>query len=247
MANIGMRALGEATQSSGALARGFAALAYPKCLLIVLVSTAISIALAVGLWYLLRWAVFDQQYFSWGWANWLLRQFGGVALFFLMLLLFPALTAIVISVFFDAIINEVERRNYPGLPPLRRQSPGELAGYIAKFTLLILAVNIVALPLYLLLPGINFLIAWTANGYIFGREYYEAVAMRRLEPREMHALRRGMGGRVFRAGFVLAMLKTVPILNFFIPVVGCAYLTHLFHATDWRAKAVPPAAALTRR
>jgi len=233
MANIGTRALGEAAAGGGALARGFAALGYPKCMLIVLASALLSLALAVGLWYLLRWAVFDQQYFSWGWANWLLRQFGGVALFFLMLLLFPGITAIVISVFFDAIIDEVERRNYPGLPPRRRQSPGELAGYVVKFTLLIIGVNLVALPLYLLLPGVNFLIAWAANGYIFGREYYEAVAMRRLAPRAMHALRREMGGRVFRAGFALAMLKTVPVLNFFIPVVGCAYLTHLFHATDW--------------
>ena len=37
-----------------------------------------------------------------------------------------------------------------------------------------------------------------------------------------------------------AMLKTVPFLNFFIPVVGCAYLTHLFHAMPWRAKAASP-------
>ena len=237
MANVGTKALGEAAATGGALARGFAALGYPKCMLIVLVSTILSLALAVGLWYLLRWAVFEPGFFSWGWVNWTLRQFGGLALGYLLLLMFPALMAIVISVFFDAIINEVERRNYPGLPPQRRQSPGELVFYILKFTLLIIVVNLLALPFYLLLPGINLLIAWTANGYIFGREYYEAVAMRRLAPSEMHALRREAGGRIFRAGFLLAMLKTVPILNFFIPVVGCAYLTHLFHAMPWRERA----------
>jgi uncharacterized protein involved in cysteine biosynthesis len=53
----------------------------------------------------------------------------------------------------------------------------------------------------------------------------------------MHALRREAKGRVFRAGFLLAVLKTVPILNLVIPVVGCAYLTHLFHAMPWREKA----------
>jgi len=236
MATIGSKALGEAAETGGALARGFQALGYPKCMLIVLVSTILSIALAVGLWYLLRWAIFDPGYFAWGWVNWVLRQFGGVALIYLLFLMFPALMAIVISVFFDAIINEVERRNYPDLPPQRRQPPGELVLYIVKFTLLIIAVNLLALPFYLLLPGINLLIAWTANGYIFGREYYEAVAMRRLEPRQMRALRHETGGRIFRAGFLLAMLKTVPILNFFIPVVGCAYLTHLFHAMPWREK-----------
>ena len=237
MGDIANKALGAAAGTGGALARGFAALAYPKCLLVMFVSAALSVALAVGLWYLLHWAVFDWKFFNWGWVNWLLRQFGGVALVFLMLILFPALMAIAISCFLDVIIGAVEKRNYPGLPPPRRQAPGELAGYILKFTLLILLVNLLALPFYLLLPGINFLIAWTANGYIFGREYYEAVAMRRLAPPAMHALRRESKGRVFRAGFLLAVLKTVPILNLVIPVVGCAYLTHLFHAMPWREKA----------
>lgn len=246
MRNIANRAFGEATQSGGALARGFAAFGYPKCLLIMLASAALSVLLAVGFWYLLHWALFDWKFFNWAWVNWLLRQFGAVGLFFLMLILFPALLAIVISCFFDPIIDEVERRHYPDLPPKRKQPPGELAAYIVKFTLLILAVNIVALPFYLLLPGINFLIAWAANGYIFGREYYEAVAMRRLAPREMHALRRRAGGRVFRAGFVLAVLKTVPILNLAIPVVGCAYLTHLFHAMPWREAPAPAAPRAVR-
>jgi uncharacterized protein involved in cysteine biosynthesis len=237
MADIANRALGEGAQTGGALAKGFAALAYPKCLFVMFVSAALSVALAVGLWYLLHWAVFDWQFFNWGWVNWLLRQFGGLALVFLLLILVPALMAIVITGFFDVIINAVEQRNYPGLPPLRRPAPGELAGYILKFTLLILLVNLLALPFYLLLPGINFLIAWTANGYLFGREYYEAVAMRRLAPPAMHALRREAKGRVFRAGFLLAVLKTVPILNLVIPVVGCADLTHLFHAQPWRGKA----------
>ena len=237
MANIAHKPFGEAAQSGGALARGFAALGYPKCLLIVLASAILSVLLAVGLWYLLHWAIFDWKYFNWGWVNWLLRNFGGLALFFLMLILFPALMAIVISCFFDVIIDEVERRNYPDLPPKRKPAPGELVAYILKFTLMILAVNLVALPFYLLLPGVNFLIAWTVNGYIFGREYYEAVAMRRLAPREMRALRRQHGGRVFRAGFLLAVLKTVPFLGLVIPVVGCAYLTHLFHAMPWREKA----------
>ena len=210
---------------------------YPKCLLIVFASAILSVLLAVGLWYLLHWAIFDWKYFNWGWVNWLLRNFGGLALFFLMLILFPALMAVVISCFFDAIINEVERRNYPDLPPKRKQMPGELVAYVLKFTLMILVVNLVALPFYLLLPGVNFLIAWTVNGYIFGREYYEAVAMRRLAPREMRAFRRRHGGRVFRAGFLLAVLATVPFLGLVIPVVGCAHLTHLFHAMPWREKA----------
>lgn len=234
MANAAKSAHGAAKQNGGALARGFAALGYPKCMSIVVVSAILSVLLGIGLWYLLQWAVIERHFFDWAWVNWLMRQFGSVALFFLLLLMFPAIMAIVMSCLFDIIIDEVERRHYPDLPPKRHQSPGELIGYIAKFTALILIVNFIALPFYLLLPGINFLIAWTANGYIFGREYYEAVAMRRLAPPEMRALRQARGGQTFRAGFVLAMLKTIPIFGLVIPVVGCAYLTHLFHAMPWR-------------
>ena len=38
------------------------------------------------------------------------------------------------------------------------------------------------------------------------------------------------GGRVFRSGFVIAMLMTVPILNLIMPVVAAAYMTHVYHA-----------------
>jgi uncharacterized protein involved in cysteine biosynthesis len=227
----------EPIESASALARGFAALTYPRCLLVMLATAVISLLLAVGLWYLLRWAVFDWQFFNWGWANWLIRQFGGVALFFLMLLLMPALLAIVVSVFFDVIIGEVERRNYPGLPRPRGQSVFEIAAYTLRFTGLIVFVNLVALPLYLMLPGVNFLIAWAVNGYLFAREYFEAVAMRRLPPRQMRELRLTYSGRLFRAGVGVALLKTVPFLNLLMPVVACAYFTHLFHRLPWRARA----------
>src|ERR1051325_1465520 len=78
MANIASKALGAAAQNSGALARGFAALGYPKCLAIMIASAVLSVLLAIGLWYLLHWAIFDWRFFNWAWVNWLLRQFGAV-------------------------------------------------------------------------------------------------------------------------------------------------------------------------
>lgn len=224
--------------AAGALARGFAALFYPKNMLIMLVSAVISIFLAVALWHLLKWALLG-DFFNWGWLNWTVRAFGNLALVFLLFILFPAILAIVTSCFFDAIIGEVEKRNYPKLAKPRHQSPGEIAVYIAKFTLLLIVVNLLALPLYLFLPIANFFIAWAINGYILGREYFEAVAMRRMTLENMAAFRRAHGGRVYRGGFMIAMLKTVPILNLFMPVVACAYFTHVFHALDWRPRAAP--------
>jgi uncharacterized protein involved in cysteine biosynthesis len=227
----------EPLRSAGALARGFAALTYPRCLVAMAASAALSIVLAVGLWFLLRWALFDWQFFNWAWANWLIRQFGGVALFVLMVLLMPALLAVVVSIFFDTIIGAVERRHYPDLPPPRRQSVVEIGLYTLRLTALIVVANVIALPFYLLLPGINFLIAWSLNGYLFGREYFEALAMRRLAPRQMRQMRLSYSGRLFRAGVIVALLKTVPLLNLLMPVVACAYFTHLFYALPWRSHA----------
>jgi CysZ protein len=227
-----------AAAASGALGRGFAALFYPKNMLIMLVSAVVSIFLAIALWHGLKWALLG-NYFNWGWLNWTVRAFGNVALVFLLFILFPAILAIVTSCFFDAIIGEVEKRHYPTLAKPRHQSPAEIALYIAKFTALLIGVNLLALPLYLFLPIANFVVAWMINGYILGREYFEAVAMRRMTLDKMRDFRRAHGGRVYRGGFAIAVLKTVPILNLVMPVVACAYFTHVFHALDWRPKAAP--------
>ena len=104
-----------------------------------------------------------------------------------------------------------------------------------RFTGLLLLLNLLVLPLYLLLPGLNFPISWTLNGYLAGREYFDLVAMRRLGKEDRDALRRAHGGRIFRSGFAIALLMTVPVLNLVMPVVAAAYMTHVFHGIRERA------------
>lgn len=230
----------KSTSQGGALMRGFAALRLPKIGWIVFTTLGLSVVGAVLLFYLLQWLLTGFDFFTWGWANWLLDTFTGMVLFFVLLLMFPALVMIVASMLLDYVVDAVEEAEYPGLPPKREVSFGYIALYILQFTAIIILVNLLVLPFYLLLPGLNFLISWTINGWLIGREYYDLVAMRRLTHRQMAALRGRHGGALFRNGFVSALLMTVPFLNLLMPVVAAAAFTHVFHALPWRAAAETP-------
>lgn len=233
----------EAVQSGGALARGFADIFLPKNLLVLFVSAALSLALAVALWYLLRSWLIDPK-FAWGWLNWLLRHGGRLALIVVLLFLLPVVMNAVASCFTEMVVNAVEGARFPGLPKPRQQSVGELAGYVVKFTALMIGINLLAMPIYLLLivftvtAPFAFLFAWSVNGYLLGRSNYELVAQRRLTIPKMHEWRhKETGGRTFRAGFVVAALSTIPFVNLIMPVWSACYFTHLFHGWNWRPQA----------
>lgn len=213
----------------GDLSKGFAALTLPKVTWVVLVSFVAAVGGGVLLFFLTRWLLTGFEIFTWAWANWLLDTFTGIALFFVVLLMFPVIVVTIAAMLLDYVVDAVEAKDYPHLPPTRPISNGFLVLYIIKFTGLLLLVNILVLPLYLLLPGLNFVISWCVNGWLIGREYFDLVAMRRLTGRQMATLRRRHGGRLFRRGFVTAILMTVPILNLLMPVVAAASFTHTFH------------------
>ncbi len=72
------------------------------------------------------------------------------------------------------------------------------------------------------------------NGYLLGREYFELVATRRLDPRTADAMRRAHLGRVWLNGIVLALISTIPILNLLAPVISTAAMVHEFEALRTR-------------
>jgi uncharacterized protein involved in cysteine biosynthesis len=68
------------------------------------------------------------------------------------------------------------------------------------------------------------------NGYLLGREYFETVALRRLDPKRASELRRREKWRVFLAGVIITLLLTVPFLNLIAPVIATAFMLHLFES-----------------
>ena len=116
-------------------------------------------------------------------------------------LFFPAVVTLIMSLFFERIADAVEALDYPGRSPPRRQPIGETLGAMLRLTALTLLLNLLALPMYLLVPGINLFLFLTLNGYLLGREYFEVVALRRLDAAATRAARNRFGLRVFLGGW----------------------------------------------
>ena len=167
-----------------------------------------------------------------GWrpVNWLIDLLGVVGVAFLSWLLFPAVATLIMGFFLERVAATVEASYYPGRGPPRRQSTQEIVMSGARLMLLTIALNMLALPVYALLPGINIAVFLVLNGYLLGREYFEVVAMRRLDVDATTAIRRRFGGRIFYGGVMIAGMFLLPIVNLAAPVIATAFMVHIFEA-----------------
>ncbi len=163
------------------------------------------------------------------WLDAILTIAGSAAAVVLAWLLFPVVVAAAVGWFAEDVARAVERRYYPELPPPVGMSIGENVVATLRFTAIALALNLLALPLYLL-PGPNLVIYLALNGYLLGREYFELVAGRRLPWSTVRGLRQRARARLWLAGAVIALLLTVPVLNLVAPVVAIAFMIHLFES-----------------
>lgn len=188
---------------------------------------AASIALTAGVaWVLRRTTVFETA-----WLDRVVDIVGGLAGAALVIVLFPAVVVLVAGFLLDGVCRAVEGRHYGHLGPAREQPI--LAGVwnALVFTAVVIAVNVLALPLYLL-PGPNIIVFGAVNGYLLGREFFEVVAARRMSTAAAKALRRRHRGRVFAAGVVIAAISAVPVVNLVLPVVATAFMVHVFHGLE---------------
>ena len=165
--------------------------------------------------------------FEWGPLNWLVDVLGGLAVLVLSWLLFPVVVTVVMGFFLERIAAAVEPLHYPGSGPARRSSIIEAVATTARLMAITLLLNLLALPVYILAPGINLFVFLGINGYLFGREYFEVVALRRLDPIAARAARRRVAGRVFIAGVVIAGLFAIPLVNLVAAVIATAFMVHL--------------------
>ena len=150
----------------------------------------------------------------------------------------------VLSFLLEDIALAVEQRHYPDLPAARKQPVTEALRNALAFAGVTIALNLLLLPIYLVLlfvPPLNLFVFYGLNGYLLGREYFELVAQRRLDPTQMRRLRTGNRGRLFIGGVVIAFLLTLPVINLAIPIVATGFMIHLFE--DMRRRAEGASAA----
>ena len=151
----------------------------------------------------------------------------GFGIFIALIFLVPPVVSLTAGFFQDRIATLVEASHYTGEPPGKEVPTLRSVLLAARFALVVLAVNVLALFL-LFLPGINIIAWWLANGYLLGREYFEFAAMRFMPEQEAKALRKAHRGRVFTGGLMIAAFMAVPFLNLATPLVASAFMVHVF-------------------
>jgi CysZ protein len=158
----------------------------------------------------------------------------GSFLVFLVLSVFvmPAVAVSFIGLFLDQIASAVEDRHYAHLAPARPVPIYESARDAVNFLGVIIAANLVAVLLYVMVPPAAPFLFFALNGYLLGREYFQLVAIRRLGRQGAKDAWKRHKGAVWGAGVLMALPLTVPLLNLAIPIIGVATFTHLFHRLE---------------
>ena len=161
------------------------------------------------------------------WAGWLAGFAGLVGAVVLGLLLFVPLATGVATMFVDSVAEAVERRHYPTMPPGVPASLTAQAWDGVALGLLVLGMQILALAVALLLPGLGLIVGWAVAAWAIGRGLFMAVALRRADRAGALALYRRRRFAVLGLGALVAAAGLVPGLNLVAPVLGLAAMVHV--------------------
>lgn len=201
-------------------------------------SLVISAVLLGALIWLATAAVAGVLETDWGWLDWLIDFVAEFIVYFAALILFPATVSLGAALFLDDIAGAVERRHYPQDPPGRPLGFKRALAVGARLGFMILAVNILVLPFYLLFlffPPASLALYYLVNGVLLSREYVELVGLRHMTERDLWSLRRANSLTLFGAGCVIAFLFSVPGVNLAAPILGAAFMMHIFKKLSSRA------------
>jgi len=161
---------------------------------------------------------------------WLL---GLVAFVVLGVMLFRSTTTLLMGIFLDDVVDAVYAKHYPHLvlqPPPRLFKATQVA---LRFSLLSLALNAAAMPVYALgmfIPLSSLLAFYPLNGYLFAREFCELVVPRRVSAEQKEAFLQAHRPYLLRWGMLVTLMYSVPILNLVAPLVATASMVHVYES-----------------
>lgn len=159
-----------------------------------------------------------------------LLSFGSI-IFMLVLSVFlmvPVASAFT-GLYLDDVADAVERRHFPQLATAPRASLWVTLTDSARYFALLVALNLLGILLFAFSGGVGIVGLWLLNGFLLAREYFTMIALRRLPPDEAYAMRSRHPVRLWAAGVLMAVPLSIPLLNLFVPVLGAATFTHLYH------------------
>jgi CysZ protein len=208
------------------ISRAFAQLDDPTFVGVAIRSVAWSAASFAALYAIAVW-VMHKLLALHGWLEWGADILGAVGASLLALWLFLPIAAAIGTLYFDRIALAVERRYYPWLPPAEGAPLLEQTWDGIAVALKVLALNVVALVLTVVLPGIGLVLGWVVATYAIGRGLFVAVAMRRMPRAMAESLYRSSRSMVMVTGAILAAAAYMPVINLLIPVIGTAAMVHV--------------------
>lgn len=209
----------------------------------LMLSIAIAIGCFIVLWLVVGFLLTETSVFAIAWLDGVIDILGGLATALITWLLFPAVVSALIGIFLDGVADTVEARHYPTLPHTDGQPLGEAIITSLRFLGLLIVLNLFML-LFLIIPPVFPFVFYSVNGYLLGREYFELVALRRIDPASARRLRKERQGALFFAGIGIALLLTVPVVNLLTPILATATMVHLFQS--WRPAGEPGAKEVMR-
>jgi uncharacterized protein involved in cysteine biosynthesis len=209
-----------------AIGRALSQLFDPALLGVVLAAIAAAVAVLLLTWVGVGEALAHVRMFETAWLDWIARISAGLTTLLLTLALFGAIAATIAGLLTERIARAVERRYYPWLARPRRQGILESLRVSLSFLLATLLLNLMAMPLYWIW-GANLIIFLIINGYLLGREYFELVALRRVDRVTAVSLRRAYAARLLLAGMVIAAFSLLPLANLVTPVFATSFMLHI--------------------
>ena len=138
----------------------------------------------------------------------------------------PAAAAVV-GFFLDDVAEAVEARHYPRCRRQRSRAAAQVADAL-RFFGLVVAANLVALVIYLMVPPL----APSSSGWSTASCWGGSISSLWPAParaRAAAALGQRHPGRIWAAGTAMAVPLWVPLLNLLVPILGVAVFTHQFH------------------
>ena len=153
---------------------------------------------------------------------------GTLVFFILALLLFPAVATFVAGFFMDTVVERMAaegKKQELRTVPLAKSM--EISGVAAIKRC---CASAVLAPLSLI-PAFGFVFAallYLFNGRQFAREYFFTVALRYQDYQTAENMFEQNKNHWTKAGIIIALLMTVPVVNMISPLVAAAFMQNLF-------------------
>lgn len=155
--------------------------------------------------------------------EWSLRVLGILIMLVVLFFAFGSVQTAFLGLFLDDVVTATRDKNHPTIQLEPPPSLSKSSWASTRFLGLSLSLNALILPIVLigwLLPPLGLIVQLIANGYLFGKEYEDIIAVRFQTEDRLAPLKRTIFGTATAALFL------VPVLNFVAPVISAAAFTN---------------------